>query len=360
MSFRLTSSGICLAVAAVVLGGLVAGNAQTGGRERGRPIEFSSPRSDEVTTNLNQLTTKKDSLKELEEDLYKPLQSFGASSSLEGVAIPPPQPPTAPTVQSKRVRELLEKRKNWVFMSPEDMLGLPTVESVLKASGVGRGDQAEKDLPPMERYYSRLSTKRTGANNPNQLKNEDLFGISRKSTSREERAAREDSELPRGVKDSAQSLSQLFERAGSDSPFARADDHSDLSDTFGLGHSVMSKEQLVEHKKFMDSYRSIIDGAFPAPAVAGQQNPLWVLPTDATAPAARPTATLPNASSLAPRTALDVQADVLNPQLGPQGLPDVNAQALGLPRSTSVLPTTEPTRVAPPVPNFAAPRRAFN
>ena len=93
MSFRLSSRQICLAVAALAMSGLLVCSAQAGGKERGRPIEFSEPKSDEVTTNLHQLTSKKDGLKQLEEDLYKPLQSFAPKSSLDGVAAPPPQAP---------------------------------------------------------------------------------------------------------------------------------------------------------------------------------------------------------------------------------------------------------------------------
>ena len=86
MSFRLSSLQVCLgAAAAVALSGLLVCSAQAGGKERGRPIEFSAPKSDEVTTNLNQLTSKKDGLKQLEEDLYRPLQSFSPKSSLDGV-----------------------------------------------------------------------------------------------------------------------------------------------------------------------------------------------------------------------------------------------------------------------------------
>ena len=66
------------------MSGLLVCSAQTGGKERGRPIEFSEPRSDEVTTNLHQLTSKKDGLKQLEEDLYQPLQSVHAQEFARG------------------------------------------------------------------------------------------------------------------------------------------------------------------------------------------------------------------------------------------------------------------------------------
>ena len=122
------SRQICLGATILVLSGLLVCNAQPGGKQRGRPIEFSVPRSDEVTTNLHQLMSKPDGLKQLEEDLYKPLQLFAPQSSLDGVVALPTRPPPTPVIQNKRVKEMLERRKNWVFMSPEDLLAAPTVE----------------------------------------------------------------------------------------------------------------------------------------------------------------------------------------------------------------------------------------
>src|SRR5512137_1118385 len=116
MSFRLSSLRFCSGAAALAVSGVLVGSAQAGSRESGRSIEFSAPRSDEVTTNLHQLTSKKNGLKQLEEDLYRPLQSFAPKSSLEGVVAPPVRPPSSSVIESKRVKELLERRKNWVFM----------------------------------------------------------------------------------------------------------------------------------------------------------------------------------------------------------------------------------------------------
>ena len=85
MSFRLSSLRIWFGLTAVAMSGLLLCSALAGEKQRGRSIEFSQSKSDEVTTNLHQLTSKKDSLKQLEEDLYAPLQMFAPKSSLEGV-----------------------------------------------------------------------------------------------------------------------------------------------------------------------------------------------------------------------------------------------------------------------------------
>ncbi len=59
-AFNAFRAFVMLAMAAVVIPGAALA------QERGRSIEFSAPKSDELSTNLHQLTSKKDSLKQLE------------------------------------------------------------------------------------------------------------------------------------------------------------------------------------------------------------------------------------------------------------------------------------------------------
>ena len=357
MSFRFWSLQVWLATATMILSGLVAGNAQTGSKERGRPIEFSLPKSDEVTTNLQQLTSKKDSLKQLEEDLYKPLQSFRPESSLDGVVLPPPRTASATPIPSKRVKELLERRKNWVFMNPEDLVNEPTVEDVLKTPEMGPDGQQQKESPAIERYYNRLSNKRIQTDNPFEPKSEDLFGTPSKPNSRDEHSQPEDANLPSGLKESAHALSKLVESVSSDGRFSRAAPEGGLSDLFGLENQPLSKEQIQEHKKFMDDYRSMVDPSWHPPAVATAENLMSTFAAEPASSAGKPAVGLPSSLSSAAPTALEEQLNVTSPLLGPAGLPDVSAQALGQTRPT--LPTVEPARVMPPSPSFAAPKRSF-
>jgi len=121
----------------------------------------------------------------------------------------------------------------------------------------------------------------------------------------------------------------------------------------------LSKEQIEEHKKYMDDYRSVVESSWHPLTMSGHQDMLSPKAPDTASPAGIAAAGLPNSLSPAPRTALEVQMGVVSPQLGPADLPDVNAQALGQTRPTSILPMDGPTRVAPPSPNFAAPKRSF-
>ena len=321
------------------MGGLLVCSAQAGGKERGRPIEFSEPRSDEVTTNLHQLTSKKDGLRQLEEDLYKPLQSFTPKSSLEGVVAPPPRPPAAPVIQSKRAKELLERRKNWVFMSPEDLLAGPTVEEILKSPQIRRRWPGEEGAAATGAVLPAPCHQAALGQTTRQSKDDDLFGTPGKSNSRDELAAHDDSNLPSGLRESAQALKQLSESDSGDNPFRPRLRRTAAFPTLSASaNNTPSKEQMLEHKKFMDEYHSLVDPGWHPPAVAtpGQSAHFR---RRCGSPAGKPAAGLPSSPSPAPRTGLDAQMDIINPLLGPAGLPDVNAQALGQTRPAPALPT---------------------
>ena len=342
MSFRLSSPRICLGAATLAVGGLLVCDAQPQRQAAaGGPSSFPCPESDEVTTNLHQLMSQPDGLKQLEEDLYKPPQSLDAGEFAGWRGRFRPARAATSVIQNKRVKEMLERRKNWVFMSPEDLLAAPTVEEILKAPELGPDGQEKKELPAMEHYYQRLATKRSAADNPSQTKNEELFGSPGQSKPRDELAVQDDSNLPSGLKESAQALKKLFEPGSSDSPFAQGAAHGSLSDTFGLGDNTLSKEQMRRTRSTWTNIapwwtRVGIRPPWPSRQSAGQPR-RYGSPQGTAGPPWRPSGTTP-------ARGLEAQADVLNPMLGPAALPDVNAQALGQTRPAPALPKVEPTR----------------
>src|SRR5215471_9778327 len=88
-------------------------------------LESSERKGDEVSTNATPPGIRKDGLKQLEEDLFKPLKDLSPKTSLDGIFSPPMRPPAPPSsIQSKRVKELLERRRSWVFMNPEDLMSV--------------------------------------------------------------------------------------------------------------------------------------------------------------------------------------------------------------------------------------------
>jgi hypothetical protein len=356
MSIRLLSVRIGSGLVAVAVGSLLLCSAQAGPKPRGRAIDFSEPKSDEVTTNLHQLTSKKDGLKQLEDDLYAPLQMFSPKSSLDGVPAPAPRPPATSAIQSKRAKELLERRKNWMFMSPEDLLAGPTVDDILKTPRYDANGKEKKELEPMERYYQRLATKRPGTKNINESTVDDLFSPAKASNPRDQTDSHDDSNLPSGIRESASALKQLVEPDAGADRFGQNAPQNGFSDTFGLARTAPTKEQTLAHKTYMDEYRSLIDPGWRQPATASPSGSLPSLADTARTPG-RPVTSLGGLPTPATHRGLDAQMDITHPMLGPAGLPDVNALALGQPRLAPALPKVEsPKRVTP---TFTAPKRAF-
>ena len=253
-------------------------------------------------------------------------------------------------------------------MNPEDLVGAPTVEEVLKTPQIGPDGQEKKDLPAIERYYHRLSNNRVGPNNHNRVepdnllkpKNEDLFGTLNKSSPRDDRVSQEDSIIPSGVRETVQTLNKLVESDRSDGhfyPSCAASATCPIPSASGTSRCRRSR-----CRSTRSSWTIIVPswtrvGTRPQLPLRRICSPLSS--ADAASSAGKPAVGLPSALSSAPPTAIEVQMDVTSPRLGPAGLPDVNAHALGQTRPTPVLPTSEPTRVAPPAPTFAVPKRSF-
>jgi hypothetical protein len=352
MSNRLSSPRWCLALAVWALCGLMVCSAQTGRRERGRSIEFSNPKSDEISTNLHQLSSKKDSLKQLEEDFYRAFKTVSGGSSLDAVAPPPINPPQAPKGPSKRVKELLERRKNSFLLTREDLAPTPTPEEIFKIPEYGPDGVEKTKKTPMELYWERMDAKRAANLKPTHPEDQEVSPLFGPTGGRESSKSREESDLPPGLKEREEALRQLFNTGAGDSGLAPATSfkHGAFSDIFGLGENVPSKEQTLEHKKMMQEFNSILDSGRPASANAGIPNLLG-----STADSLRrPTTHL----GLPDTTTGNNQMGKINPIFSPVSPPDVNAQLAGPASLNPVLPKVEVPK-APAAPTFTSPRRPF-
>jgi hypothetical protein len=170
-------------------------------------------------------------------------------------------------------------------------------------------------------------------------------------------ALHDDSDLPQGVRESVLALKQLSQPDTSVDPFGQGDSpRANLSDTFGLASHPPSKEQVLAHKRYMDEYQALLPQGWQPPAAASPANPAPNF-ADVARPAGQPAMGLGSFPGAASHKGLEAQMDVTHPLLGPAGLPDVNAQALGQLRPTLVTPTVESPKVV--APTFAAPKRSF-
>jgi hypothetical protein len=338
-----------LAPALLALGGLLSRRVDAQPAARGQAIVFSGPKGGELTNSLRQLTRKGDSLKQLEEDLHRPLGLFNGDDggSLGGML--PEQPPASaePAPQSRRAREMEDRRKNWVFMSPDEF-----VATAAKDRNPGTADeeydQGGQSLTVLEKYF--LGGGQAENAKKDVLKrSENLF---QKWHGNDEmgRTAQDQENRADGMDDPSASEKALKKLLNSQpDAAAAARQGSVFGDIFGLNDNLPSQADMLEHKARMQEFRQILE-------------PGWQPPSDAfgsfsnsfanAAPAglgglqASPNADQSDSGS-------DVAASL------PGSLPKLNPVAAPLPSVTPALPKTQPVDLTPPTPNFLAPKRPF-
>jgi len=348
MSYRLASLRMGVALTVLAVGSPWLCTVQAGSKQRGKTVEFSNPKGDEGTNNLNQLTSKKDSLRQLEEDLSKPVRSFSDESSLDAVA-PPPARPYAPIIPSKRLKEQMDRRKNLYLLTPEDLVHPPTLQEMLKVPEYGPDGREKQSKSALELYYERQDAKHGAALKTHRLQGDGKASDTTDgSRSQEAATAAEDQTLPSGLDEKDQALRKLFDSDHSENPFAPAAPKAgSFSDIFGLGQVTSTKEQVLEHKKYMQEFSTILDDTSRGiPANAEPLKPSGGS-MDQSHKLANPFGVSDNA--LPGSGALGF----INPLLSPTGPPDVTAQALG---QSALAPKPEvPKGLA--APTFSAPRR---
>ena len=142
----------------LMLAALAISSALGAEQKRGRSIEFSDAKGSDDVASTNQPTSKKDGLRQLEQELLQPFQNLAPKSSLDAV-MPPlsrPRQGTQPVVPSKRTKEMRERMKNWIFMMPEDQIKGLTPEEIFDMPGYEADGQEKKKLSPIEKYYQQM------------------------------------------------------------------------------------------------------------------------------------------------------------------------------------------------------------
>jgi hypothetical protein len=139
----------------IAMGLVVAAGALAQSARRGPPIKFSEPSSEAGATNLNLLADpRKNNLKRLEEDLGRSLRLFQPDAGAGSTRMLP-RPPAGPVIQSPKVRELLDKQKNWAFAQPGDAPTALDSKDMLSTSELEGDESQNTDQAIIERYYER-------------------------------------------------------------------------------------------------------------------------------------------------------------------------------------------------------------
>ncbi len=337
--------------------GLVSAYAEEPGRQRGTPIIFSEPKSDTVSSNLNQLDLKISPFKGLESNLKKPFEIFDAGRSI-GSFRPPSgliAPPAAPA-NNQRIKELIDKRAEMMLPGPDsgdpDLAGddpFKTSEDTLDATG-------RKLKTPLDRYYNRLDRERAAFTN--QVRNTDLFG-NNKPPDGKEQSGRPFTERPFAgdLKVSARSLGRMsdnaVERGGFFSENLKPKTFDDLLD--GQRPNAPSERSSVVKETRLDEFKRLLNGPAYAPSTNYYSPGLPVAGATSLPVSASPWPTWSSPSAPAnPRDSFTSRA----------GLVGALPQLQSLPSFASTPPSLNPTPppvLQPKLPpsSFSIPKRQF-
>jgi hypothetical protein len=141
-----------LPLAAAVLVAVFSVQAQRAALRPGQSILFSSPESDTVFSNTPSLSPKPPESLDFGNTLRAP-----PSFSFSGPSVDTPFLPGAPVVspaETLRMQDLLDRRKNWMLLTPAEILGATTPEKILGIQGHDAAGRP-KNLTALERYTER-------------------------------------------------------------------------------------------------------------------------------------------------------------------------------------------------------------
>ena len=322
--------------------------------QRGRPIEFSDPGSKQIATNLNQLGSKRDGLRELEQDLFKPLQSFSLKGSLDGVEAPPVRMAPYRRPLSKKEKERLEQRRNWFLKSPDDLTSGPTVEEIFHLPEYGPDGKEKSKKSSVEKYYERLDRERLAERGL--LKQDELLEARERSESLDDLKEQDYGASPGGLTEQERTLRRLFNSQAAGTVVAPEPGRSSFSDVFGQGNSMPSAEQLESHKFTMKQFEQLFNSSHAPVTGAEPFNSLSGLSSALTAPAPGGWDNLPGASSPG---GVEAAWGAMTPPLGVSGLQDFSAKGFEPLTPSAAQPKFEMPKVARPPSVMDFPQRKF-
>jgi hypothetical protein len=362
MSSRLSSFNYCLVWVVLCLGIAMPCGAQQKARKwRGAPINFDSKSSDPIT-NLNQLINKPDSRRQLDAESGSALQSLFPKDSFDGMPAPSyVLPGNRPIVIDRRAKEKLEREKNWMWMSPEDLVAGQGMDDKLKDDPFGAED-GRKKLTRMETWF--LHQDRQTKDSLDKKDKSDRSDENSKSKERRDDAddtnASDDSILPGGVKathdDLKKQLNQLKNDLGANAT-ASPSTRGFAFDVFALGDKPLSAEEKKHHDQLMNQYSELYRSpSSPIPDLFKDANPLAETPRAAVAP-------IPSLGGFSNPS----RRDAFDSQLGSSGSFIPLSSGFSDSFARGFTPLSQPViqkfdvqpKVTPPTPTFGPPRRVF-
>jgi hypothetical protein len=226
-----------------------------------RAIELSETNSAEILTNLDLLTTPKEGIKQLEDQL-KSLRGISPVNSMEERFGAPYVSPTMSVLPNKTMKELLDRQKNW-NLTPEE-LGTATISYDSDSfSTFGDDKKDSKKLSSLQQFYDTLNRRSATRDNTDKLIDTLKVNSSKSSDARDDTVpVDDDSKLPPGLRDKAQKLKEMVDE-DTTSIFNPTRARSSFENFFGLSESNPNHDSVGGSKNpvesFMDQFKKTLD-----------------------------------------------------------------------------------------------------
>jgi len=324
--------------------------------------ETSPPQADTASTNLNQIGMKRSPLSDLESRLKKPFESFDRGSSSEDLSpastgrryVPP-----APVLSNKKLKDLLEKRAEAMYLLPDDKDSTFRRDALLPADEGALDPTGRLPKSELDRYYDRIDRQKLGTTNQS-TRNLDLFGRKTDPEDKDDVKTKPSGGLFGGEPAiSARAFGQLT-NSNSGGGFLSSEPSGPRSfgEIFGLGPAETSRPKDRARDTRLEEFKRMLDG----PGFGSRNEFNVAPPPSASTPSqvSKPVLGVPGSSfSVAPQlgagSALGDSSGFAGAIGTPVGVPDY---AKGTPSLTPTPPLQKATP-RPPPPTFNVPRRSF-
>jgi hypothetical protein len=320
MGFSFANLTRWLLLAGVALAAAYTAQAQHAGRRPGQAILFSSADDDNVNSNMPSLAAKPPGMLDFANAVQSPGSKSAAVSETETVPVPPPAVSPA---QAQQMRRLLDERKNWALLTPEEILGLPTQKKILGIPDRDASGQPKNETVA-DKYYERQVQSRARTNNDN-------YGAADPAprwdfSGSQELQMNPNIWTPAGSKPGNPALMDQFLNGTTDNRAAPAQaPNSDWSKSFSLpapppGPTPEQQAAMAQFQQLLEPH-SLPGGTAKAPMLG---SPIFSSSSTAPNPAPGPSAVIPIGASYTPLSSGIVMPAGLTPLpgiLGPTNVP---------------------------------------
>ena len=278
----LTVSAIAT-VLALIVG--ASANGQDARPRRGRAIEFSEPRSEVLSSNVNLLGANKTALKDLERELKKPFELISPSDEyVDRLKTGPQSSVPRSDVKAKQMKDFLERRNDWIFLSPEEMMGAGrTAEEILETPEFGPNGEPKKRKTAIERYYERLDRVRGESqvvtNRSTEIGHEDKRTVEENEGGLSELAFRgQANPFVSAENEGMDSAKNLYPNDAPSFNSGRAEPEKSFVEIFGIGKNeatAVETGELTLRETRMQEFKQLLENrslAMPQPSVG---SPNW-------------------------------------------------------------------------------------